>query len=553
MPRMKRTLDLPASTTRGAYIPPAKLRILQEEITDKPGVAYQHIAWEALKKFIDGYINKVNSSNIKTIARELLRENIIRGRGLLARSIIQAQAASPTFTPVYAALMSIINSMFPDIGELVIKRLVLRFKCAFKSNDKPLCISSGTFIAHLINHRVGYEITGLDILILLLETPTDDSVEVAIAFLKECGMKLTELSPKGIEVIFEMLKNILHEGYVDKRVQYMIEIMFQIKKDGFKDHEAVPEELDLMEEEYQITHLIRLNDEMDAEEMLNVFKFDADYLASEEKYKQLCKEKILGSDFSDLEDVDEDGEEESSDNDSSAEQIERKEEVILDTTETNLTKLRRSIYLTIYSSLDIEECAKINKLMKMQLKPGQEIELCCHMLLDCCAEMRTYEKFFGLLASRFCAINKIYATSFEQIFKDSYHTIHHLDSNKLRNISKFFAYLLFTNSISWRVLSVIKLNENTSSSSRIYIKILFQELSGYIGIKKLNKRIKDASMEEIFEGLFPRDDLKNTRFAINFFTTIGLDRLTDDLREYLKSHTKPVVVPALPEKEIRER
>ena len=32
--------------------------------------------------------------------------------------------------------------------------------------------------------------------------------------------------------------------------------------------------------------------------------------------------------------------------------------------------LRRTIYLTIQSSLDFEECA--HKLIKMQLKPGQE-------------------------------------------------------------------------------------------------------------------------------------------------------------------------------------
>ncbi|XP_012062930.1 PREDICTED: pre-mRNA-splicing factor CWC22 homolog [Atta cephalotes] len=544
--KQKRTVDLLTSRTGGAYIPPAKLRMLQAEITDKSGAAYQRIAWEALKKSIHGYINKVNTSNIGIITRELLHENIIRGRGLLARSIIQAQAASPTFTPVYAALTSIINSKFPNIGELVLKRLVLQFKRGFKRNDKPLCISSGTFIAHLINQRVAYEIIALEVLTLLLETPTDDSVEVAIAFLKECGMKLTEVSRRGIEAIFEMLRNILHEGQLDKRVQYMIEVMFQIRKDGFKDHEAVPEELDLVEEEHQITHLIRLDDEMEAQDILNVFKFDADYLASEEKYKQLCKE-ILGSDISDSEGDDEDGEEESSDNDSSTEQTEAKEGVILDNTETNLTALRRTIYLTIHSSLDFEECA--HKLMKMQLKPGQEIEL-CHMFLDCCAEMRTYEKFFGLLAGRFCAINKIYVTPFEQIFKDSYHTIHRLDTNKLRNVSKFFAHLLFTDSISWSVLSCIKLNEeDTTSSNRIFIKILFQELSEYMGLAKLNERVKDVTLQEVFEGLFPRDDPTNTRFAINFFTSIGLGGLTDDLREHLKSHPKPVAVPALITKE----
>ena len=30
------------------------------------------------------------------------------------------------------------------------------------------------------------------------------------------------------------------------------------------------------------------------------------------------------------------------------------------------------------------------------------------MVLDCCAQMRTYEKFYGLLAQRFCMIDKKY-------------------------------------------------------------------------------------------------------------------------------------------------
>ncbi|XP_076277230.1 pre-mRNA-splicing factor nucampholin [Lasioglossum baleicum] len=542
--RQNRTVDLITSRTGGAYIPPAKLKMMQAEITDKSGAAYQRIAWEALKKSIHGYINKVNVSNIGLITRELLKENIVRGRGLLARSIIQAQAASPTFTAVYAALTAIINSKFPNIGELIVKRLVIQFKRGFRRNDKPLCISSGTFIAHLVNQRVAHEILALEILTLLVETPTDDSIEVAIAFLKECGMKLTEVTRKGIEAIFEMLRNILHEGQLDKRVQYMIEVMFQVRKDGFKDHEAVPEELDLVEEENQFTHLVTLDEATDAQDILNVFKFDAEYVTNEDKYKQLSKE-ILGSDVSGSESEEDDGED-SSDEDSSTAVMEGKEDVIVDNTETNLTALRRTIYLTIHSSLDFEECA--HKLMKMQLKPGQETEL-CHMFLDCCAEMRTYEKFFGLLAGRFCAINKIYVTPFEQIFRDSYHTIHRLDTNKLRNVSKFFAHLLFTDSISWEVLSCIKLTEDdTTSSNRIFIKILFQELSEYMGLSKLNQRVKDVTLQEAFEGLFPRDDPKNTRFAINFFTSIGLGGLTDDLREHLKTHPKPAIVPITEEK-----
>ena len=42
-------------------------------------------------------------------------------------------------------------------------------------------------------------------------------------------------------------------------------------------------------------------------------------------------------------------------------------------------------------------------------------------------------------------------------------------------------------------------------------------------------------MQDSFEGIFPKDNPKNTRFAINFFTSIGLGGITDSLREYLKN------------------
>lgn len=269
-PKMKK--DLLTSKTGGAYIPPAKLRMMQAEITDKSSEAYQRISWEALKKSIHGFINKINVDNIGIVTRELLKENIVRGRGLLCRSIIQAQAASPTFTHVYAALVAIINSKFPNIGELLLQRLVITFRRGFRRNDKTICVTASKFIAHLVNQRVAHEILALEILTLLVETPTDDSVEVAIAFLKECGQKLTEVTGKGVNAIFEMLKNILHEGRLEKRVQYMIEVVFQVRKDGFKDHVPVLEQLELVEEDDQFTHLIMLDEATETQDILSKSK-----------------------------------------------------------------------------------------------------------------------------------------------------------------------------------------------------------------------------------------------------------------------------------------
>ena len=52
--------DLVTSKTGGAYIPPAKLKLMQARITDKSSTAFQRLAWEALKKSIHGLINKVS-------------------------------------------------------------------------------------------------------------------------------------------------------------------------------------------------------------------------------------------------------------------------------------------------------------------------------------------------------------------------------------------------------------------------------------------------------------------------------------------------------------
>ncbi|XP_054827648.1 pre-mRNA-splicing factor CWC22 homolog isoform X2 [Eublepharis macularius] len=538
--KKKEDLDPILTRTGGAYIPPAKLRMMQAQITDKNSLAYQRMSWEALKKSINGLVNKVNVSNIENIIHELLQENIVRGRGLLARSILQAQSASPIFTHVYAAVVAVINSKFPNIGELILKRLILNFRKGYRRNDKQLCLTASKFVAHLMNQNVAHEVLCLEMLTLLLERPTDDSIEVAIGFLKECGLKLTEVSPRGVNAIFDRLRHVLHESETDKRVQYMIEVMFAVRKDGFKDHPVVPDGLDLIEEEDQFTHMLPLEDNYNPDDVLNVFKLDPNFMENEEKYKALKKDILdegdsdsgTGQDAGSSEEEEEDEEEEEEDE-------EGQKVTIHDKTEINLVSFRRTIYLAIQSSLDFEECA--HKLLKMDFPDSQTKEL-CNMILDCCAQQRTYEKFFGLLAGRFCMLKKDYMESFEAIFKEQYDTIHRLETNKLRNVAKMFAHLLYTDSLPWSVLECITLSEETTtSSSRIFVKIFFQELSEYMGLPNLNARLKDETLQSFFEGLLPRDNPRNTRFAINFFTSIGLGGLTDELREHLKNAPKMIM------------
>jgi pre-mRNA-splicing factor CWC22 len=79
---------------------------------------------------------QVNVANIKYVVPEMFNENLIRGRGLFARAIMKAQASSLPFTPVFSALIAIINTKLPMVGELVLVRLISQFRRAFKRDDK---------------------------------------------------------------------------------------------------------------------------------------------------------------------------------------------------------------------------------------------------------------------------------------------------------------------------------------------------------------------------------------------------------------------------------
>jgi pre-mRNA-splicing factor CWC22 len=180
--------------------------------------------------------------------------------------------------------------------------------------------------------------------------------------MREVGLFLAENSPKANNTVFERFRAVLHEGAISKRCQYMIEVLFQVRKDRYKDNPTIGEGLDLVEEEEQITHRVTLDDQLQVQEGLSeylvlfilcgrlltpdLFKVDPKFLENEERYAEIKKE-ILG-------DSDDEEEESGSDYDSDDEEGEAvapEKEGIVDMTETNLVNLRRTIYLTIMNSV----------------------------------------------------------------------------------------------------------------------------------------------------------------------------------------------------------
>jgi hypothetical protein len=157
------------------------------------------------------------------------------------------------------------------------------------------------------------------------------------------------------------------------------------------------------------------------------------------------------------------------------------------------------------------------------------------MVIECCSQERSYSTFYGLTSERFCKLNRVWCECFERAFVTYYETIHRYETNRLRNIARLFGHLFANDAISWAILQTIKMNEDdTTSSSRIFVKIMMQEVTESMGLPTLKERFADPEVKALCTGMFPLDNPKNTRFAINYFTSVGLGALTEEMREHLK-------------------
>ena len=558
--------------TGGVYMPPAKRRQLmeaqrqqqqqQEKATSDPS-ALQRETWQEERRIVLGTVNRLNESTIKPLIHDLFSKvNLIRLRGVLAKSILQAAVSSPRYCSVYAALVAVINTKLPEVGELVVKRSILAFRRHYRRKEKASCLAMALFLGHLFHQGVVHELLILQLLSLLLDgDPTDDSVEVAIQLMTLVGQALLEVSPAGVRAVLERLRALLHEGNLNQRVELKMEKLLALRKTGFRDQQPIPEELDLVERDDQITFEISLDDEdIEKESNLDVFHVDDQYEEHQEEWNKIRAE-ILG-----LSGDDEGGESETDDSEGGSEEEESDDEVavaeavpdqelamvpatsqavtIQDMSEADLVHLRRTIYLTIMSSATFEECT--HKLAKIEIPPGREEEL-INMIIECCSQERTFLRYYGLIGARFCLLDDRWRDAFLEAFAQQYSTIHRLETNKLRNVAKLFAHLLHTDSMPWSCLANIHLNEDeTTSSSRIFVKILVQEMAEAMGIAKLKERFEtdDPVLIEWYKGMFPQDNVRNTRYAINFFTSIGLGPLTDGLREFLKNAPKMILAQA---------
>lgn len=531
--------------TEPLYLPPHKVAAL--ELSAASREERQRLAWERLRKQVHGVVNRVNAGNAADCVLELLQLNLVRGMGLFVRSLLRAQVVSQNFSPVYAAVVAAVNARLPEVGELLLGRIVAQLKRGMDEKDRGVCLASVKFIAHLLNQSVVDALLPLEIMNVLATAPSNDSIELLVAFIKECGPLLHETEPRMLDDLFQLLRTVVQEGEVSTRVQYLVEGLLTIRRTQFANGSPMPQGLDLIPDEDRIVHNVSFAEPLDQQLGLDAFCFDDQWEEAEMRYAEFRIQVIGEEDDMFFEEITTAlaGEEEYEDKDlmgarnivvdvaNGAAPVADANAKKVDMTEEDLVTFRRKVYLQIMSAVSFEECA--HKLVQfMRGYRGHEAEL-CNMVIECCSQERTFMRYYGLIGKQFCMLDRVYVARFEEAFAAHYSTIHQFDSRKIRNMANFYAFLLCGDALPFSIFGVVVLcEEETTSSSRIFLKYLFLEMAHTLTVPDLDKRFQDERLQPYLSGVFPSEAPATLRFAINFFTAIGLGPLTDGMRARLR-------------------
>ncbi|XP_026818793.1 pre-mRNA-splicing factor CWC22 homolog [Rhopalosiphum maidis] len=442
----------------------------EQEIMDKSSDVYQRTTWDKLHTSIVYLVSKVNGINIGTVKKELLKQNIIRGKHLFCNSIIHAQIAScSNDTHVYATLVAVINLAFPEIGKLIVDAILMKFQCAYFEYEESDAVASVVFIGHLINHNVVDEKLAIELLDLLFEEPSLFSIEIAIEFLEICSKRVSEVFKNFLNEIFDKIRSFLNDEH-DEKVRSSLSLkLSQFDENGFKF-----KHLDLLPtNDCQITHFATFDSTVDATLYNIEYEYDPEFESNEKIYKSLVLK------------LQEDDDEESgfesvtdfnNQYDGEKKLIEMIKHINNIGKDINMISLR-NICLREVINLIVNSPTDYKKYYEKFIIPGQEMEL-CFMILDCCCEQRTYKDNFGLLAKELCETNKIFFDMMEIIFIHCYVTSYNFDTQKSYRIAKFFAHIIKIGLISFKFLSVIE--DESSSPNGNYVEILHQEIDNTV-------------------------------------------------------------------------
>ncbi|XP_051559599.1 nucleolar MIF4G domain-containing protein 1 [Myxocyprinus asiaticus] len=456
--------------TVNKYVPPH----LREAVDSK-----RKAELEKLKRSVKGLINRLSQPNMASISsqlEELYMSTSRKDMNDTLTEVLLAACVTPALMPErllmeHILLVSVLHhAVGLEVGANFLETVVRQFDKTYSQLDttNKECDNLVSIIAHLYNFHVVHGLLIFDILKKLVTRFSSRDIELVLLTLKNVGFALRKDDPLALkELILEAQRKASTEGecFQDQtRIRFMLETMLALKNNDMRKIPGYdPEPMEKLRKlQRTLIHSSAGSSDMK-------LRVSLENLLEAERVGRWW---IVGSSWSGAPMID-DHENKITNQPTKGEQYSAKMLELARKQRMN-TDIRRNIFCVLMSSEDFLDA--FEKLLRLGLKDQQEREI-VHVLMDCCLQEKSFNRFYAVLAEKFCSHDRRFQMTFQFSLWDKFKDLANLSSRSFSNLVQLVTHLLHRKCLSLSILKAIEFGELDKPKVK-FLKQIFLKLLG---------------------------------------------------------------------------
>ena len=340
-------------------------------------------------------------------------------------------------------------------------------------------------LCYLYNYSIVHCSFMYDIIRHLIEEFCEIDIECLLLLLSHCGRSLRSDDPlalKEIVLLVQKKKAENSKSISSSRVEYMVLAIMDLKNNKRRKHDTVfsdrvsklrkllgrikstAAKSSNSKTSSEASLRITLQDILDAETKGRWWKVGASWVGNQYRFSD------EGSNEEKKKDV----------RGSATENPEQDEEVIRLASKFRMnTDRKRAIFCIIMGGTDCEDV--FEKLCRGSMLQNRSERDTVRVLMECCGNEKSYNKFYGHLAARLCEYQPQCKFSLQLAYWDSFKQLEKMDPRKVANLAKLLFHLVVTHR-ALKLMSVLKAldisadTDDMEETTMIFLTILMSSI-----------------------------------------------------------------------------
>lgn len=458
-----------------------------------------------IRRRIRGLLNRLSESNVESITGEMttIFRSVARitSSQIIIEEVLGSCSGGPRGNEQYAAVFAafvagMAASVGIDFGAKLLESLAKCFEEESLKEDNLSLRNLTLLLSYLYIFGVCSSDLIYDFMIVLSKRLMETDVSTILAVLQCCGMNLRSDDPVTMKNFVLTVQNRANDlkassesgqsNANSKRMEFMLETICEIKNNKKRAKEDTPQHTRIKKWLQQLKSDDILVRGLTWSKLLDPAKKGQWWLSGDLVYSTSHVKEVAST-------ID-------------MESLEAQKLLQLASTQRMNTDIRRAIFCIIMSGEDYVDA--FEKLLRLDLQGKQDREI-MRVLLECCLQEKVFNKYYSVLAIKFCKRDNNYATTLKYCLWDQFKELDSTELMRSRNLAKFVVEMIASFSLSLSALKKIDFNDATQMTGKVIIhfRMLFETLF----------ERPDSVVWNVFTRIAAELDLESLRNGIEFF------------------------------------